>query len=36
MVTHDPRSAGQANRQVEMFDGKIVADQVVSAKNSAA
>ncbi len=26
MVTHDPRSAEQASRQVEMLDGKIIAD----------
>jgi putative ABC transport system ATP-binding protein len=26
MVTHDPRSAEQASRQVEMFDGKIIND----------
>ena len=26
MVTHDPRSAEQASRQVEMFDGQIIAD----------
>jgi len=25
LVTHDPRSAGQAKRQVELFDGKISA-----------
>ncbi|RYV01915.1 ABC transporter ATP-binding protein [Shewanella sp. OPT22] len=27
MVTHDPRSAERAERLVEVFDGKIVADQ---------
>ena len=27
MVTHDPRWAEQAERQVSLFDGKIVADQ---------
>ncbi|KGJ92272.1 ABC transporter ATP-binding protein [Colwellia psychrerythraea] len=27
MVTHDPRSAARAERMIEVFDGKIVADQ---------
>ena len=27
MVTHDPRSAEQAERQISLFDGKIVDDQ---------
>jgi putative ABC transport system ATP-binding protein len=27
MVTHDPRSAEQAKRQVSLFDGKVVADR---------
>lgn len=27
MVTHDPRSAARAQRTIEVFDGKIVADQ---------
>jgi putative ABC transport system ATP-binding protein len=27
MVTHDPRSAEQAERQVSLFDGRIVDDQ---------
>jgi putative ABC transport system ATP-binding protein len=27
MVTHDPRSAEQAERQVSLFDGKLVEDQ---------
>ncbi|KGJ90531.1 ABC transporter ATP-binding protein [Thalassotalea sp. ND16A] len=27
MVTHDPRSAARAQRMIEVFDGKIVADQ---------
>lgn len=31
MVTHDPRSADQADRIVEIFDGKIVADSRLSA-----
>ncbi len=26
MVTHDPRSAEQADRRIEMFDGKIIVD----------
>jgi putative ABC transport system ATP-binding protein len=29
MVTHDPRSAEQAERQVSLFDGRIVDDQRV-------
>ena len=29
MVTHDPRSAELANRQVEMFDGQIIADSTL-------
>ncbi|MDF2177154.1 ABC transporter ATP-binding protein [Aliiglaciecola sp. CAU 1673] len=28
MVTHDPRSAERAKRKVELFDGKVVADDV--------
>lgn len=28
MVTHDPRSAARAERMIEVFDGKIVADQL--------
>lgn len=27
MVTHDPRSAQRADRQIEIFDGKVVSDQ---------
>jgi putative ABC transport system ATP-binding protein len=27
MVTHDPRSAEQATRQVSLFDGKLVDDR---------
>jgi predicted ABC-type transport system involved in lysophospholipase L1 biosynthesis ATPase subunit len=27
MVTHDPRSAEQATRQVCLFDGKLVDDR---------
>ena len=30
MVTHDPRSARQAQRIVEIFDGQIVADNLVN------
>jgi len=29
MVTHDPRSAELASRQVEMFDGQIIADSKI-------
>jgi ABC-type lipoprotein export system ATPase subunit len=29
MVTHDPRSAEQAERQISLFDGKIVDDRRV-------
>ncbi len=38
MVTHDPRSAQRADRQVEMFDGQIVSDnqQVKSPSDSQA
>jgi putative ABC transport system ATP-binding protein len=28
MVTHDPRSAARADRTIEVFDGKIVSDQL--------
>lgn len=28
MVTHDPNSAARAQRTIEVFDGKIVADQI--------
>jgi putative ABC transport system ATP-binding protein len=31
MVTHDPRSAEQAHRQVHLFDGKVVEDRLVPA-----
>jgi putative ABC transport system ATP-binding protein len=27
MVTHDPRSASRAQRTIEIFDGKVVADK---------
>jgi len=30
MVTHDPRSAERAKRQVTLFDGKIVDDQITT------
>lgn len=36
MVTHDPRSAEQASRTIEMFDGKIVADHVMKANSKVA
>jgi putative ABC transport system ATP-binding protein len=29
MVTHDPRSASRAKRNIEIFDGRVVADQPV-------
>lgn len=29
MVTHDPRSASRAQRNIEIFDGRVVADQPV-------
>jgi putative ABC transport system ATP-binding protein len=29
MVTHDPRSAQQASRRIEMFDGQIIADSKI-------
>lgn len=29
MVTHDPRSASRARRNIEIFDGRVVADQPV-------
>jgi putative ABC transport system ATP-binding protein len=31
MVTHDPRSAEQAQRQISLFDGKVVEDRRASA-----
>lgn len=36
MVTHDPRSAQQAQRLVEIFDGKVVSDELLNKKDSAA
>ncbi|MCU1350286.1 MAG: efflux transporter, ATP-binding protein [Acidobacteria bacterium] len=35
MVTHDPRSAEQAERQVSLFDGKIVDDQRLRPRSAA-
>ena len=32
MVTHDPRSAEQANRNIEILDGHVVSDQVKTTK----
>ncbi|MBU2972396.1 ABC transporter ATP-binding protein [Pseudoalteromonas sp. C2R02] len=32
MVTHDPRSAEQANRNIEILDGHLVSDQVKTTK----
>jgi len=29
MVTHDPRSAQRAERQVEILDGKVIADNII-------
>ncbi len=34
IVTHDPRSAEQAERQITLFDGKIVDDQKISLKEA--
>jgi putative ABC transport system ATP-binding protein len=36
MVTHDPRSAARAERMIEVFDGKIVADQRTQAPTAIA
>lgn len=36
MVTHDPRSAARAQRMIEVFDGKIVADQAAPAPSAIA
>jgi putative ABC transport system ATP-binding protein len=30
MVTHDPRWARHANRNIELFDGRIVSEEVLS------
>lgn len=36
MVTHDPRSALRAQRKVEIFDGKVVSDQMLEKTTAAA
>jgi putative ABC transport system ATP-binding protein len=36
MVTHDPRSAARAERMIEVFDGKIVADQLTQTPSAIA
>ncbi len=36
MVTHDPRSAARAERMIEVFDGKIVADQLAPSTSAIA
>lgn len=36
MVTHDPRSASRAERIIEIFDGKVVADQATKSQNAIA
>ncbi len=36
MVTHDPRSAKEATRQVEMFDGRVMSDKTVNHSGNAA
>lgn len=36
MVTHDPRSASRADRTIEIFDGKLVADVRSEATNAVA
>jgi putative ABC transport system ATP-binding protein len=36
MVTHDPRSAERAERQIALFDGKIVDDRRVRAATAIA
>jgi putative ABC transport system ATP-binding protein len=36
MVTHDPRSAEQAQRQISLFDGKVVEDQRTRVTTAAA
>ena len=33
MVTHDPRSAERAVRNIDILDGQVVADKVISAVN---
>lgn len=36
MVTHDPQSAARAERMIEVFDGKIVSDQLSSSVSAVA
>lgn len=36
MVTHDPRSAAKAKRRIEMFDGRIVDDNLTPLQDNAA
>ncbi|GHG07491.1 ABC transporter ATP-binding protein [Thalassotalea marina] len=36
MVTHDPRSASRADRIIEIFDGKVVADRASESTNAIA
>lgn len=36
MVTHDPRSASRAERIIEIFDGKVVADRATQTTNAIA
>jgi len=36
MVTHDPRSAAKANRNIDILDGQIIADQQTSPNNNQA
>jgi putative ABC transport system ATP-binding protein len=33
MVTHDPRYADFADRQVRLFDGRVVEENIETAKN---
>ncbi|BDX07395.1 ABC transporter ATP-binding protein [Planctobacterium marinum] len=36
IVTHDPRSAEQAQRRIEMYDGKVVDDKITHSKQPTA
>ncbi len=36
MVTHDPRSAKRADRNIDILDGQIIADQQVKRINDTA
>ena len=36
MVTHDPRSASRAQRLIEIFDGRVIADSPMAAHDSSA